>query len=525
MDQFIHSCRHAENYPTNLVCSRYHAYELQEYLERFTASQRALCYAEKDDKSKDWGIHVWECNTPGQAFIQKIIDTQDLLQSHFGTADTQHRQDPKARYVFLHAKNARDRLNTTTPMLQTLLSHHQVNAAAIDQLLSYGRRKNEQDFSACAFRSEARLSQKHPGLALPELCRSGRQFELCYTLRTIEDPKQWTMRQAATYHSFDIVTGRAFWLVIKASPNVRERLQETTGNSSALDTTSQCLDSALTSHLVMCKWANGNWRAYIGELEVEVHKLTKKATTFEAIPAPTVPTETNTASHAPGPRPASTSLSRRSTLQRAGTFLAQPFSRRQTAQVQQASNALQDVQLDHLSSDDEDNHFSIEDMQTIQTIEEKINTALLVLRTNHNTIDQLRNFYCTIQQFEGWPCDLAASSNEHIVQFAASVANIETDLRLQQARLETLVRLLADRKALLYAIIENRNAESNKLLAQQSQHSQEKMEQLTSYMSILAEKTQQETVSMRIITLVTLFFLPGTFISVSRLVALLPSTP
>jgi len=35
-------------------------------------------------------------------------------------------------------------------------------------------------------------------------------------------------------------------------------------------------------------------------------------------------------------------------------------------------------------------------------------------------------------------------------------------------------------------------------------------------MHILAVKTKQETVSMRVITLVTLFFLPGTFISVSH---------
>ena len=34
-------------------------------------------------------------------------------------------------------------------------------------------------------------------------------------------------------------------------------------------------------------------------------------------------------------------------------------------------------------------------------------------------------------------------------------------------------------------------------------------------MENIAVKTQLETVSMRIITLVTLFFLPGTFISVS----------
>ena len=40
------------------------------------------------------------------------------------------------------------------------------------------------------------------------------------------------------------------------------------------------------------------------------------------------------------------------------------------------------------------------------------------------------------------------------------------------------------------------------------------MEKLTREMNELAQKTTQETVSMRIITLVTLFFLPGTFISV-----------
>jgi hypothetical protein len=44
------------------------------------------------------------------------------------------------------------------------------------------------------------------------------------------------------------------------------------------------------------------------------------------------------------------------------------------------------------------------------------------------------------------------------------------------------------------------------------------MEHLTREMNELAQKTTQETVSMRIITLVTLFFLPGTFISVGFLI-------
>lgn len=43
------------------------------------------------------------------------------------------------------------------------------------------------------------------------------------------------------------------------------------------------------------------------------------------------------------------------------------------------------------------------------------------------------------------------------------------------------------------------------------------MEIVTNKMSEIARKTQTETVSMKIITLVTLFFLPGTFIAVSLL--------
>lgn len=49
-----------------------------------------------------------------------------------------------------------------------------------------------------------------------------------------------------------------------------------------------------------------------------------------------------------------------------------------------------------------------------------------------------------------------------------------------------------------------------------TQQSTENMEVMTKDMHIIAQKTKQETVSMRIITLVTLFFLPGTFISVSQ---------
>jgi hypothetical protein len=68
----------------------------------------------------------------------------------------------------------------------------------------------------------------------------------------------------------------------------------------------------------------------------------------------------------------------------------------------------------------------------------------------------------------------------------------------------------------LYGILQFQEIESSKALALRAQESAENMELMTKDMHILALKTKSETVSMRIITLVTLFFLPGTFISVSE---------
>src|SRR5438034_312840 len=51
-------------------------------------------------------------------------------------------------------------------------------------------------------------------------------------------------------------------------------------------------------------------------------------------------------------------------------------------------------------------------------------------------------------------------------------------------------------------------------LARRSQISADRMEKITEEMRSIAKKTERETVSMRIVTLVTLIFLPGTFISV-----------
>ena len=71
------------------------------------------------------------------------------------------------------------------------------------------------------------------------------------------------------------------------------------------------------------------------------------------------------------------------------------------------------------------------------------------------------------------------------------------------------VRTLADLKQ-LYGILDYRNVEASKELTGKAHYSADRVEYMTQQM-------KQEAILMRIITLVTLFFLPGTFVSVSFL--------
>lgn len=66
----------------------------------------------------------------------------------------------------------------------------------------------------------------------------------------------------------------------------------------------------------------------------------------------------------------------------------------------------------------------------------------------------------------------------------------------------------------LYGILQYRSMRASQFFAEKAQRSTDNMELVTHSMHDIAQKTKQETVSMRIITLVTLFFLPGTFIGV-----------
>ncbi|KAF2865937.1 hypothetical protein BDV95DRAFT_242928 [Massariosphaeria phaeospora] len=157
--------------------------------------------------------------------------------------------------------------------------------------------------------------------------------------------------------------------------------------------------------------------------------------------------------------------------------------------------------------------FKFSDLQRIQYIEEKAQEVSLVLRLNMEILEELRLHYAYIADHPDLPPEIKANCRFEITKFDKYVKGVEKDLRMQHTRTDTLLRLLAERQTFLYGILQYQSMQASEVFAKKSQESASKMEVLTNDMHDIAQKTKQETVSMRIITLVTLLYLPGTFIS------------
>ena len=176
-------------------------------------------------------------------------------------------------------------------------------------------------------------------------------------------------------------------------------------------------------------------------------------------------------------------------------------------------------------SSQQHSEFSFEDMRRIEIIEEHANEALLVMTLNDKVLSALAQHYSSVFESTDFPGDLKRDCAMDCKRFTDRISDIGAEIATQKIRVNALLGLLADRKALvifidfqmryskltgsqLHGILEYRNVEASKELTSKAQYSADHVEYMTQQM-------KQEAVFMRIITLVTLFFLPGTFVSVS----------
>ena len=453
--------------------------------------------------------------------------------------------------------SSRERLQVTREMLMLCFTYFRVMPEFIEFLFEFGFQSNAQDPYYSGFFQRTRLSPSGLTFIVPELGWSGQEIQICYNLKSAEksgsDPTDWSIRPCAVHHTFDIGNTRANWLVIKGNRAIRDRLEHATaGNNQSAAPSFETLDRAfaasLATHMVLCDWAAEQWRWYIKNLEAQFQNTSRRALTAP-VTLPTSPVAVQDEFQMnlrTGTQRSNGSFAAR--LSRTGTMLTEKFSvssqksRSPTQRTytdpesgfsqplpphitmkEDPDSASEQAQPEPSFEDSEEEDFSFAKLQAIQHIEEKAHESLLILKMNINIISQLRQYYDTITKSRQFPRELRDLCESDLEEFELRIDGILKGLHMQILRLETLLRLLGDRKTLvhhaicllnpklnkpqLHSILEYQNTETNK-------QSTRNMMTMTRDMNDIARKTKIETVSMKVITVVTLFFLPGTFISV-----------
>ena len=388
---------------------------------------------------------------------------------------------------FVHAPHSRERLKTTREMLMSVLTYHQVMPAFLDFLFPFGLQEYPQDFDFSGFRQQTTLSDFDRGLRIPEVGRSGRGYQLCYSLKAVEQSKSqtewpWSIRQTAIHHSFDVHHGRANWIMVKGDQLMKNRIRlaiKDTDLTGASDL--HCVDRAFVStlviHMVVCDWSCESWRWYINFLQEKFFfMMIRRVTCFLDVSSCAASDEMfrpgtrcrcsrrQTSPSMPKPRKTRMRASPWSRIAKK-TYATTAFSRRRknvTIDEQeqpiktstsssplspQASPTSPGGIQDHVESSPSE--YSFDDWQKAQFIEEKANDVLLVLKTNMQVLADLRQYYHETASCEDWPRELKLRCSSDISRFEKCIADVEKKHQMQQQRVELLLRSMADRKSLV----------------------------------------------------------------------------
>lgn len=157
-----------------------------------------------------------------------------------------------------------------------LLTYHQVMPSFLD--LVFACKSRERPLTCALFRHENYLDENLPPLSLPHLGRSGIQIQHAFNLLTVEpaddrhEKNQWPLRHATLYHSLDLKTGRAVYILLKGNTSLARRIKDATETNSYLRpgtprTAEHSFLASLQVHLIMLEWSVEFWSEYIDSIE------------------------------------------------------------------------------------------------------------------------------------------------------------------------------------------------------------------------------------------------------------------
>lgn len=369
-------------------------------------------------------------------------------------------------------------------MFVSVLSFYQVTVEFLDFVFSFGESERARDSCFGGFRVENRFSNDPNGeraLAVPALGRSGRQFLMCFNLRSIEwtehdSRRSYSIRQTAVYHSFDLETGRSVWIFFKGNDLIQQRIRNHRyGNAKAESNGKDSVEAVVAAfrisldvHTILCDWAQENWRRYINFLEQTFRDRTQWLLHVpvdndnwlrpEIFAAPAPPYTEPTAirrrtSVASLDRPKFGNVKLKRSLS-AGWSWVSSEALQAGAGRDSSESDLEDTQLHpapapYTINPSKDKEFLFHLFQFVQSLEEEVNETRLVLEANMQVLRALKDRYMRFRESEGWPDELKTRANDRLTGFESRLAETISGLGTEKSRLEALANLIFGRKTLV----------------------------------------------------------------------------
>ncbi|KAF6812143.1 hypothetical protein CMUS01_13119, partial [Colletotrichum musicola] len=452
---------------------------------------------------------------------------------------------------FVEADDSRSALNCSAEMFRSFCSHHQIESSFLESLYSFGDHDEPIDLCLAHFRGKIPPKMAIPGSSPGSLARPERQIQMSYLLRSVERGANanggiwnWNIRQAANYHSFDLKTGQSFWTTIKANDVLRKRVErftplleiqpevewEETSQDQSKEILASHLKAALCTHLVLLSWCDDGWRDFINDLEAAIDKITRPASNalvddhltpdkmseyLAAWPEilrlakrrtmQSYKTKTDTGSNDPQEGESAPSKNR---FSRAfGSLFGGAPPKKADADEEQAMplGTLPRKTPKFLTGIDpwgSLNKFRFKDIQTLHKQSSLLQKSLLVLDLNAGVMRDLQAYYGRLAEVKR----TAAAFGPIIAGFLNEVNSIIRRLETRRAQLNSLATILSQSIQMYELVLQQRSDHISMMFAESAHRSADQMQHL-------ADKTSRETASMHIITVVTLIFLPATFVA------------
>ncbi|KAF8545336.1 hypothetical protein BDD12DRAFT_811413 [Trichophaea hybrida] len=345
-------------------------------------------------------------------------------------------------------------MGITVDMLRQILTTYQVMPGFLDYVHMFGQKTNDIDNSFGGGIHELSFAENSGLLD---------QYEISYSLNYAVEKngsddfwKKWVLRRTAVYQKFSYDDQSSTWILLYPSDRARERVQE----SLQVQSKKKCISHAqktLETHMTLFSSAAENWRSYYNLLETFFNDETSHALYCD-VSTPDQPES----------------------------------SRREALDVK----------------------FS--DLQHLQKFEEKVHEFQRSLEANKEAIRTLATLNSDIRKFslESEKDDQCWYRVDHALE------KHRLELGLQQKSIESFLKRISGRSQLLYNILDVKNSttvsfyeQTKTELDKNARRETERMHNLNVEMRDMAEQTSKDAVSMKIITLVAMIYLPITFIA------------